>query len=121
MSVPVGTTYKRITAGEGFTCGIKTDGSLKCWGGTTAQRAAPSTGTYTEISAQTHTCAIRSDNVLACWGDSTGKATTVPTNTLWKHVGVGQNVSCGVLTDNTVKCFGSDTYSVVSGVPTSGW
>ena len=121
LNVPAGASFKRITAGEYFTCGIKTDGSLTCWGGSAAQRAAPATGTYTEISAQTHTCAIRSDATLVCWGDSTGKATTVPTNTSWKHVGVGQNVSCGVLTDNTVKCFGSDTYSVVSGVPTSGW
>jgi hypothetical protein len=47
-----------VSAGGFHTCGIRSDGSLACWGSNASGQATPPTGTYTQVSAGgNHTCA----------------------------------------------------------------
>src|SRR5262245_27776175 len=61
-----------ISAGGFHTCGVKTDGTLACWG-----QATPPGGTFTQVSAGfAHTCGVKTDGTLACWGaNGDGQAT----------------------------------------------
>ena len=72
------TRWLAVDAGDLHTCGIRTNGTVACWGsntdgyGTYRGQAEPPAGTFTSISAgEYHTCGVRSGGTVACW-DSTG-------------------------------------------------
>ena len=76
-------TFRAITAGTDFTCGLTTASALACWGfnhvgqhgtGTpsaerTVPMPAPAGGTFASISAgTTHVCGVREGGEALCWG-----------------------------------------------------
>ena len=64
-------TFSMISAGVFHTCGVRTDGTLACWGYNNYGQATPPAGTFTEVSAGWwHTCGVRTDGTLACWGSN---------------------------------------------------
>lgn len=85
LLIPSGVTWSRVSAGQGHTCAIQTDGALWCWGRNARGElglgaAAPdqiripdvvgSDTDWTDIAAgQNHTCGIRAGE-LYCWGDN---------------------------------------------------
>ena len=93
--------WSHVSVGASHTCGIRTDGTLYCWGsnatgqlGVATARgrcglfATPCEGgpravapalRFTTVSAgQGHTCAITTDRSLYCWGDNTQFQAGVP-------------------------------------------
>jgi hypothetical protein len=84
--VQVGTdnTWKAVSAGDGYTHTLKSDGTLWGWGdnrggqlgdGTTTERHSPvqigSDNTWTAVSAGSyHTVALKSDGSVWAWGDN---------------------------------------------------
>ena len=51
-----------VSAGGGHTCGIRSDGTLACWGLNVDGQTTPPAGTFAQVSAGgRHTCGIRSD------------------------------------------------------------
>ncbi|HEY4954422.1 MAG TPA: RCC1 domain-containing protein, partial [Gemmatimonadaceae bacterium] len=74
----------QVSAGETYTCALKTDGTVVCWGaigvnyygqatvpGGLASVAQVSAGGY-------HTCALKTDGTVVCWGENSSGETTVP-------------------------------------------
>ena len=125
-------------SGTRFSCGIKLDGTVECWGRDwLAVQLTPPTETdgsairFASIdSMQTHICGIRSDNQrVNCWGynnfgQSSGQLPTgssqfflnnsVPYNysaETFSHIRVGVSHTCGILADaGQVKCWGSNEH-----------
>ena len=65
------------------TCGVKTDGTLACWGDNGVGRAAPPAGSFTAVSAGGSTPAgVRTDGTLACWGHNNEGQATPPAGQL---------------------------------------
>lgn len=72
--------WQAVAAGGHFTCGLRSDASLWCWGAgahgqlgqtaaTSSHRPRPVDGRWREVSAGgEHTCAIDTDDRLFCWG-----------------------------------------------------
>ena len=101
---PLG-TFKSLTGGRFFTCGIKTDDTIACWGNNHFNQSAPPLGRYSAIdaafgeigiNATEYACAIAIDTdpnttgdqntgALNCWGGMTAINRTgypyVPYNT----------------------------------------
>lgn len=79
---PVG-KFTSVSAGALYTCGVKEDGSVSCWGsnedleGNVIGQATPPIGEFTSISAGAlHTCGVKRDGTIACWGlDQFGQST----------------------------------------------
>ena len=80
-AVSGGDTWKQVAAGDSYTCGIKSDDTLWCWGynwkgqigdNTTASRKVPTSvsgGTWKQVTTgDSHTCGIKPDDTLWCWG-----------------------------------------------------
>ncbi len=68
QSPPEG-TFIAIDAEAETTCGIRSNGSLACWGQGFEPDGGPPIGAFKDVSVGPyHACAIRTDDTLACWG-----------------------------------------------------
>ncbi|HEY3445767.1 MAG TPA: hypothetical protein VGK67_05345 [Myxococcales bacterium] len=62
-------TYLSTAGGDGNNCGIKTDGTLVCWGLTASWQTPVPAGQFASIAGHgKHPCGIRTDGTIACWG-----------------------------------------------------
>ncbi len=142
-SPPGGGTFTQVSAGGNHTCGIRTSGTMLCWGddqygqvdgvpGSYSSGSPPGGGTFTEVSAgETHTCGIRTSGTILCWGDDQyGQVDGVPNSTsphysagsppgggTFSQVTSGGNHTCGLRTDGTIFCWGYDADGEVDGNP----
>ena len=63
-----------MTAGGVHTCGLRTDGTVVCWGARyefdEGQTDAPD-GLFTAVTAGSrHSCGLRTDGTITCWGSN---------------------------------------------------
>ena len=74
-------SFASVSAGWNYTCGVRDDGSVECWGNDyyvwVNGRATPPAGEFASVSAGgSHTCGVRRNGSVACWGyDEVGQAT----------------------------------------------
>jgi len=126
---------RSLGLGEYFSCAVRTDGSLLCWGqndrdqtGTgligdvarpTAVQAAGIDDWLSVEGALTHACGIQSDHTLWCWGDNEagklGNDSTIDSNVPvqaappsadWQAVAPGFVHTCALKQNGTVWCWG---------------
>ena len=129
-------TYKSVSIGAGYpyTCAIKSDDTLWCWGdnsngelgdGTTEGKSVPvkiSNDKWNLVSANNKfACGIKEDNSLWCWGnnelsrlgDGTKNRRLKPVKIgkgRWKSVSTGSFHSCGIKDNNSLWCWGMNEY-----------
>lgn len=127
-------SWKQVSSGQYYSCGIKADNTLWCWGrnnygqlgrGSTSDAQIPTQvqngGSWKYVSAGTdNTCGIKSDDTLWCWGRNyygeVGDGTTVikatPTAVAGgglhaTTVSVGTNHVCAILpSESKLACWG---------------
>jgi alpha-tubulin suppressor-like RCC1 family protein len=131
--------WAQVCVGGGslaFTCAVRTDGSLWCWGsndegrlgiGSTAGSPLPvrvgADANWSRVACgQSHSCALKSDGSLWCWGrngegqlgvgDTSPRLsrTRVGSATDWAQVAPGGNFTCARKTDGSVWCWGDNTH-----------
>ena len=97
-----------ITVGNGFACGLTSEGVAYCWGhnrygqlgdGSTTERQTPApvagTTRFTSISAQyDHTCALTSEGTAYCWGLNSSSQLGSTTSSPCTASSTGAPVSC---------------------------
>ena len=97
-----------VSAGWLYTCGVRTDGTLACWGYKGDGAATPPTSTFTRVSAgRYHACGLRTDGIMLCWGFNANGQATPPFGT-FTEVSAGQYHNCGVRTDGSITCWGNN-------------
>lgn len=126
-------TYRRIQTGQDSTCGIRTDGTLHCWGANvfanlgTGDRSAHSSAVqigdkqdWAELSLDTfHSCAIDLAQHLFCWGrNAEGQLGTGDTDDRlsptqvsgegFVTIAVGRFHTCALKADDSVWCSGAN-------------
>ena len=102
-----GERFVEVAAGGFHSCGIRTDGTVVCWGANWEGQADPPQGEFTVLSSGwDHSCGIRTDGAVACWGSRFSRA-GVPEGT-FVSVSAGRYYTCGIRTDGTVVCWGAN-------------
>lgn len=129
-------TATQVSAGNGFTCAVLSDNTIKCWGDNGSGQMGEGGGGATEptpvsvsgISTATqveaggaHACALLSNKTVKCWGDDgngqlgddvalSSKNTPVSVSGISTatQIAVNGDTSCALLADSTVQCWGND-------------
>ncbi len=58
-----------VSVGQEHTCGVRTDGSVACWGDDKYGQATPPGGEFVAVSAGGyHTCGLITGGSVICWG-----------------------------------------------------
>ncbi len=96
--------YEKFAMGSSGGCGLRTDGSLKCW----STMGSPSEGVYVDISCtQNACCGVRDDESVACWGTNNDGQLNPP---LGNYVSIdgGYRHFCALTIAGDVKCWGNN-------------
>ena len=126
------TGFTKVTAGSDFTCALKTDGTVWCWGlntsgqlgdGTTTNRNRPVqvsglTGVADVDNQSDYACALKTIGTVVCWGNggfgqlgnggTTNSSTPVQVSGLSgvTQIATGYGHVCAVISNGTVSCWG---------------
>lgn len=91
QGAPPSGTFKSVSVDYNHACGVRTDGTIECWGAGTAdactletdsncRQSLPPAGTFEQVvTGRTHSCAMTAQRKVLCWGnDGEEGRTTVP-------------------------------------------
>ena len=102
--------FTQVSAGDMYTCGVKTDGAVACWGDNYYGQGTPPPGLFTQVGAgEFHTCGLKGDGTAACWGRNVYGESTPPADSFTQVVAGGFH-GCGLKGDGTVACWGRNDY-----------
>lgn len=134
--VGLGSGVSAVEAGLAHTCGLSTDGSVRCWGsndggqlgdGTTKNRWTPvdvdglSSGVEAIAVGSNHSCALTTSGGVKCWGHNEsgqlGDGSTTNRHLPVDVIGLGSGVAaisagaqhtCALTTSGAVECWGAN-------------
>ena len=102
--------YSAVSAGGGHSCGLRTDGTIECWGSNSYGEGDAPAGRFGAVSAGGgHSCGLRTDGTIECWGSNSYGEGDAPAGR-FGAVSAGAWHSCGLRTDGTIECWGSNSY-----------
>ena len=102
-------SFVLVSAGDSHTCGLRSDGSVVCWGDHAYRQTSPPEGSYSSVSVgRYHSCGLKSDRAIVCWGRNNAGQTEAPAGS-FSSVSAGGLRSCGVKSDGSVACWGSSS------------
>ncbi len=98
--------YPSVSSGYYYTCALRTDGTVACWGSNDYGQATPPAGTFSHVGAgDDHSCGLKADGTVVCWGIDPSQP-----EGRFSQISAGGSHTCGVSTDDKVVCWGSDGY-----------
>ena len=98
--------FEAVSVGGSHSCGLRTDGTIACWGDNSAGKADAPSGTFNAVSAGLDSsCGLRTDGTITCWGDNRAGQADAPSGT-FNAVSAGGYHSCGLITNGTITCWG---------------
>ena len=100
--------FTAISAGFDHLCGIKTDGTIICWGSNDRGHLNTPQGQFTSISTKSaNPCGIKTNKSIVCWGSNNQGQLNTPKGQ-FTAISVAVRHSCGIKTDETIVCWGSN-------------
>ena len=120
QATPPGGSFTQVSAGVWHSCGLRSDGSVVCWGNSNDGQATPPGGSFTQVSAgRGHSCGLRSDGSVVCWGNSNDGQATPPGGS-FTQVSAGDRHSCGLRSDGSVVCWDRHSTFLLAGPGATG-
>ena len=109
---PLPAPFVAVSAGSGFTCGLRGDGEVACWGMHNTrlgiELADPPAGPFTAIRAgYGDACGLRPDGDAVCWSTEDGTQTTLAGGPFAALTG-GDALTCGLRRSGEFACADAD-------------
>ena len=96
----------QCATGRSHSCGLKTDGSIVCWGDNTYGQADEPNSVFSAVATGGDlSCGLSADGAIVCWGDNTYGQAYAPSGA-FDAVSVGGLHSCGLRSGGTIVCWG---------------
>lgn len=103
---PAATRFSAVDAGGAHACGLRTDGTVSCWGDNSHGQTRAPDEEFSAVSAGlTHSCGLRTDGTITCWGGNQNLQSDA-IDGQFTAVSAGGYLSCGLRTDATAVCWG---------------
>ncbi len=100
---PPGGKYTAVGSSSGYSCAIKGDRSVACFG---ANAPAAPKGAFVALHGLPHSmCGLRVDGTVACWGDVAEAIGKVPAGA-HRALSCGERHCCALREDGAVTCWG---------------
>ena len=95
--------YTALASGNGNACGLRTDGTITCWGVEEHEPPEPPQDKFTAVSygPWSKWCGLRTDQTITCWDKATQWA---PLDGAFTAVAAGADGTCGLRSDGTISC-----------------
>ena len=114
LQAPAG-GFASIAVGDFYTCGVKINGSIACWGKDTVVNLAPppelTTAEYAIELGNDFACVLKPQGAVICWGDSVSSARGVgkvaPGSYTTISAGSEGSHACGVRREGTIAYWGA--------------
>ncbi len=131
VAVAGGGQWQAVSAGQGHTCGLQTNGTVWCWGRNDRGHLGQGAGSPQQLrrptqigadadwaqvrASQNSTCALKTNGSLWCWGESfsepigTRQIVTperIGADTSWTAVEIETFSICGLKTGGALFCWG---------------
>lgn len=99
-------TFEQVVASEHSACGVHSDGTVECWGETSAR---PIAGEYAALAHYDGavSCAVRANGSATCWGNSINLVG--PAAVQHFALSTGGKHACRRELDESVACWGDDS------------
>jgi len=119
-SLPAGTEYAAIAAGDAHALALKGDGTVAAWGQNDHGQCVVPPGDYAAIGAGADfSLAIRADGSIVAWGSDVCKQVSgAPSGSGFVSVKGGEFFAAALRRDGSIVAWGDDTYGQVSLTPT---
>ena len=104
-------TFDSLYAGPGVVCGLRADGSARCWGARrTAGTLVPRGVAFQQIAISLgHSCALLPDRTVRCWGpDKDEWPAQPPSFPDFVSVCAGEHYFCGLRSNGAAVCWGDN-------------
>ena len=109
--------FAAISSGARHSCGLRTTGTVECWGDDQFGPYLAPTGQFAAVSAGVfYSCGLRITGTIECWGHPDEQGNPTPANDARLDAPAGQfaavsaaddaGYTCGLRTDSTVSCWG---------------
>lgn len=105
------TRFVDVIAGKVHSCGLRGDGTVRCWGNDAfgqVSQAPTNAGFKSLHSGGVYSCAMRLDDTVLCWGYAATGVPDAPLSPLLSLV-TGWDAACGEELDGVFQCWGNDT------------
>src|SRR5262249_10127027 len=93
-----------VSVGNGSACAIRSDGTMKCWGGMFYPLSAIPAGSFSQVDVYIGACGVRSTGEAVCWG---GEPTLTSAGGPFREAGAGEGMACALRVDGSFQCWGS--------------
>ncbi|MBL9032756.1 MAG: hypothetical protein JNM80_13765 [Phycisphaerae bacterium] len=117
-ALPTDELYTQVAAGNGFSLGLREDGTIKASGASSnpAVANAPTSAGWVAVAAgYNHALALQSDGALAAWGSNDFGQGVVPTDPyeydlVYIAIAAGEYFNLALRSDGTIFAWGDDDY-----------
>ncbi|MFC5578935.1 PxKF domain-containing protein [Lysobacter niabensis] len=104
-----------LASGDMHSCGLRSDGTIACWGANDFGQATPPAGHFIALTAgRQHSCGLRDDGKVLCWGADA----TTPPDEEWRQsaaLAAGGRFACALDMGGEPVCWGAAPQPAMSG------